>query len=66
MYIYNKNLLLREEVIKRKLPENINQNDYKIFKKDLKIKINRVYYYRIYNFFFSVIIIFIQNLKKYY
>ena len=52
MYIYNRNLLLREEVIKRKLPENINQNDYKIFKKDLKIKINRVYYYKIYNFFF--------------
>ena len=52
MYIYNKNLLLREEIIKRKLPENINQNDYKIFKKDLKIKINRVYYYTIYNFFF--------------
>lgn len=53
MYIYNKKLFLEKEVIKRKLPINIKTNDYWIFKDDLQKKINKVYYYKINNFFLT-------------
>ena len=46
MYICNKKILLQKEIVQRKLPNNIDKYDYKIFKIDLKEKINKVYYYK--------------------
>lgn len=54
MYICNKKILLQKEIVQRKLPNNIDKYDYKIFKIDLKEKINKVYYYKINNFIFFI------------
>ena len=49
MYNYNKKLLINNEIIKRKLPNNVCKHDYKIFRDDLKKNFNKVFYYEINN-----------------